>query len=226
MPTTWLIRAARENRLAPAFEEHGVVALGWSGLIGDLRKLSRWEVVDRLERAGVSGADEDADQLISFRDQVMGGDYVVTPDATRRGILVGRVTGPYEFHGSSPVVDPDDGPYQHLRQVEWWGHGARDQLAAHLRKELGGSRLSLVRLSGSGEWTKVVEGIRDAPPPAPRASGSRSRSSTPRARTSTPKVAAPPPPPRDRVCPGCGLRRPNNQFVPGSEVCADCRADE
>ncbi len=86
------------------------MALGWSDLVGDLRQLSRWEVVGLLERAGVSSADEDADQLITFRDQVMVGDYVVTPDASRRGFLVGQVTGPYEFHersrGSTPTTAP------------------------------------------------------------------------------------------------------------------------
>ena len=222
MPTVWVVRAARENRLAPAFEDQGVVALGWSGIVGDLRQLSRWEVVGLLEGVGVSSADEDADQLITFRDQVMVGDYVVTPDASRRGFLAGRVTGPYEFHGSSRVVDPDDGPYQHLRSVEWWGHGARDQLAEHLRKELAGYRLSIARLSGSGEWPRVVEGVRDAPPPPPRPV----RSSSPRPRSTTSRAAAPPAPPKDRVCPRCSLRRPNHQFIPSSEVCADCRADE
>lgn len=226
MPTVWVVRAARENRLAPVFEEQGVVALGWSGLVGDLRRLNRWEVVGLLEGVGITNADEDADQLITFRDQVLVGDYVVTPDASRRGFLAGRISGPYEFHGNSRVVDEDDGPYEHVRSVEWYGRGLRDQLPDHLRKELGGSRTSIARLSGSGEWPRAVEAVRDAPPPPPRSAGATPRRSAPRARTATPKAAAPPPPPTDRVCPRCGLRKPNSQFVPSSEACADCRADE
>ena len=222
----WVVRAARENRLAPAFEEQGVVALGWSGLVGDLRRLNRWEVVGMLEKVGINSADEDADQLITFRDQVLVGDYVVTPDASRSGFLAGRISGPYEFHGNSRVVDEEDGPYEHIRAVEWYGHGRRDGLPDHLRKELSGSRTSIARLSGSAEWPRAVEAVRDAPPPPPRPAGASPRSTTPRTRTSTPKVAAPPPPPTDRICPRCTFRKPNSQFIKTSDVCADCRADE
>lgn len=219
----WLVRAARENRLAGAFEEHDVVALGWSGLVGDLRPLSRWQVVEALERVGITTADEDADELISFRDQVQVGDVVITPDGQKRSFLVGRIAGPYEFRDGSPVVDEDDGPYQHLRAVEWWGRGSRDRLTDHLRKDLTG-RGNFRRLSGSGEWQRLAESVRDAPAPEARAA-SRSRSVTPRSRTPA-KTAPKPVAPQDRVCPRCGLRKPLPQYVAASDACADCRADE
>lgn len=228
VPTAWLIRASRDNHLAPAFEQHGMVALGWSGIVGDLRKLSRWEVVDRLERAGVSSADEDADQLITFRDQVMGGDYVVTPDAGRSTILVGQVTGGYDYLESSHVVDEEGDPHQHIRDVTWWGHGSRSALPEHLRKQLSIGSLSIARLGGSGEWPRIIEAIRDAPPPLPRPAAAP-RSSSPRVRVSSPRAAAAPKapaPPTHRVCPRCSLQKPMSQFVKTSEVCADCRADE
>lgn len=217
----WIVRAASDNRLASSFEEHGLVALGWSGLVGDLRNLSRWQVVGALEGVGITTADEDADELISLRDQVLVGDIVVTPDASRRGFLVGRFAGPYEFRGHSPVGD-EDGPYEHTRKVEWWGVGRRDQLSDHLRKDLSG-RGNLRRLSGSGEWQRVAEAVRDAPPPPPRATRAASGGTV---RTRTPKAAAPPAPPKDKVCPRCAMRKPNSQFIASSEVCADCRADE
>ncbi|MGH8971852.1 MAG: hypothetical protein ACRD0C_01430 [Acidimicrobiia bacterium] len=38
-----------------------------------------------------------------------------------------------------------------------------------------------------------------------------------------PPAPKPPPPPTDRVCAGCNMRRALTQFVPGSDLCVDCR---
>jgi len=74
------------------------------------------------------------------------------------------------------------------------------------------------------------------PPPPPRAPESASRpvaarSTTPRApRTpgaaSRPRAAAaarPEPVPTSRLCPSCGMLKGVAQFVPGSDLCVDCR---
>lgn len=230
MPTVWIIRGGGRGQLVPAFERHGLVGLGWADLVGDLRRFSRWEIVGRLEQAGLSSgmAEETAEELILFRDQVMVGDVVVTPDTQHAQILVGAVTGPYEHLDPTPLTDDDDGDHRHVRTVAWWGRGDRRDLAEHLRKDLGGRR-PIRRLPGTGEWARIATEVRDAPPKPPRAARSASDGSSgaPRARrVAAPKAVAPPKPPTDQVCPRCGLRKAKPQFIPGSEVCADCRADE
>ena len=220
MPTVWIIRAASGSRLAEAFEDNGVVAIGWPDLVGDLKPLSLWQVVAALEQAGLPTPDQDADELITFRDQVMTGDLVVTPDTPNREFLVGKVTGAYEFRPSSPIVDLEDGAYRHIRTMDWWGRGDRGLLAAHLKKDLG-YRRTLRRLPGTGEWTRIAEGVRDAPPKPPKPVRTPG-APRPRRAAPVPKVV----PPKDQVCPRCGLRKPLTQFVRNSEVCADCRADE
>jgi hypothetical protein len=67
--------------------------------------------------------------------------------------------------------------------------------------------------------------------PAPRAA-STSTPRTPRAaagpratkpRTALPPKAKPEPAPTTRVCPSCGMRKVLAQFIPGSDLCVDCR---
>jgi hypothetical protein len=213
----------------PAFEQHGLIGLGWADVVGDLRRLSRWEIVERLEQVGLSNgaADEDAEALILFRDQVMVGDVVVTPDTQHGQILVGKVIGPYEHLNPTPLADAEAGDHRHVRTVEWWGRGDRRDLAEHLRKDLNGRR-PIRRLPGAGEWARVAEQVRDAPPKPPkpaRAAGGGGDGAPRVRRVAAPKPVAPKPP-TDLRCPRCGLRKARPQFIPGSEVCADCRADE
>ncbi len=224
----WIIRAGQSSRLADAFVEHDVVALGWADLVGDLRRYDRYALTEELKGAGVATPDQDAEELLNFRDQVIGGDLVVVPDTTAREIVVGRITGPYEFRADSPVVDEDDGPSSHLRGVEWWGRGARDDLAEHLRKELNGRR-TIHRLPSVRAWTEVAEHLRASPrsardPKPPRAAGARS-SPRPRAARAPAAPRTSPPPVAKALCEVCGLSKPASQFAKGSAMCNDCRAD-
>jgi hypothetical protein len=71
-----------------------------------------------------------------------------------------------------------------------------------------------------------------APPPPPPPSQSPARSAPPAARAArasqpaTPRAAAAPKPepaPTSRLCPSCRMLKSVSQFVPGSELCVDCR---
>ncbi|MGH8991432.1 MAG: hypothetical protein ACRDZ7_07890 [Acidimicrobiia bacterium] len=68
------------------------------------------------------------------------------------------------------------------------------------------------------------------PPPKPKgrpASKAPSRPAPARVERSTPRreppPPKPPPAPTDRLCAGCNMRRALTQFVPGSDLCVDCR---
>jgi hypothetical protein len=53
-----------------------------------------------------------------------------------------------------------------------------------------------------------------------RPAATRAERPAPRKEPPGPK---PPPPPADRVCVGCNMRRALTQFIPGSDLCVDCR---
>jgi len=74
------------------------------------------------------------------------------------------------------------------------------------------------------------------PPPAPRAPEPGPRASTARPAPRAPRTAGPPKPraaaaprtrpepaPTTRLCPSCGMLKGVAQFVPGSNLCVDCR---
>jgi restriction system protein len=225
----WIIRAGHSGSLADTFVSEGVVGLGWADLVGDLRRYDRYDLTEALTAAGVATPDQDAEELLNFRDQVIGGDLVVVPDTAAREVVVGRITGPYEFRPDTPVVEDDDGPYAHLRAVEWWGRDSRDALPEHLRKELNGRRV-IHRLPSARAWTEVAEQLRAAPrsasdPKPPRGATPRSSSPRPRAaaRPALPRTS--PPPLAKTMCEVCGTAKPASQFAKGSPMCNDCRAD-
>jgi hypothetical protein len=68
--------------------------------------------------------------------------------------------------------------------------------------------------------TKDRPGARARKAPARPAPTRVSERPAPRKEPPAPK---PPPPPTDRVCAGCNMRRSLTQFVPGSDLCVDCR---
>ena len=211
--------------LARPFTEHGVIALGWKDVgIGDLERYDAYELVRRLEAVGMPAPDADAEELISFRDHLSGGDVVVTP--TDDGdVLVGRVTGAYQYLDDTPVAD-----HHHTRSVRWLGRWTRDALPDHLRTELR-ARRTLKRLSVTGGWTGIAERLEagERPPARTRTSGTRA-ASTPRRPSATAatraaaaaKKANAAAVARDQVCASCGLRLRSTQFDAGSDTCRDC----
>ena len=79
-------------------------------------------------------------------------------------------------------------------------------------------------------FTRVVaggtEGPVPAPAPKPPKAPARSSSRAPRAAQTRTGRAAPAPKPRavtTRLCPSCSMQKAPAQFIPGSDLCVDCR---
>jgi predicted Mrr-cat superfamily restriction endonuclease len=212
MSTCWLIRAGERSRHAPLFASENIVAVGWPDVEGldDLRLLDQIEIKGLLRAAGATArlADADAAELVAFRDTMAVGDVVVAPDGPARDVLIGEVTGEYDYLDPSPCAD-----FHHVRTVRWYGRVAKDMLAEDLEKETK-YRRTLRRLEEHDEeWTAIAKQAEvDGGPIVTRKSG--------RTSTSARAVA------EERVrirCPQCGMQLLPNFFVPTSELCVDCR---
>jgi predicted Mrr-cat superfamily restriction endonuclease len=214
------VRAGEQSRHAERFASANVIAVGWSNVEGlrDLTGLSRGQIHARLRAtpANAAGADADTHELLAFRDELAVGDVVVTPDAPAREVLVGTIIGPYRYCDPSPVAD-----YRHVRDVQWYGRLLRADLPDLMEQETR-YRRTIRRLDDHhDEWLAVAERVYE------ECGGdvTRRRRSTPtkspRSRIVRPHV----PSPETRRCPGCGYQWPLAQFVRGSELCRDCRAD-
>jgi hypothetical protein len=209
----WLIRAGEDSRHAREFALNGVVALGWARVpgLGDLDELSREQIAGLIEVSAVTKTPSaDANELVAFRDELQRGHVVITPDSTTRELLVGEVTGPYEFLDPSPAGD-----YRHVRTVRWLRRWPRQEVPEALLQELR-YRRTLRRLTHQDEWAAIVARLRDGAGRPPEAVGPVGQA---RAR---PTAATRPVEPPSKVCVSCGLRRATSQFTAGSDICNDC----
>jgi predicted Mrr-cat superfamily restriction endonuclease len=217
MSTCWLIRAGERSRHAPRFASENLVAVGWPDVEGlhDLRLLDDAEIKGLLRASGASArlADADAAELLAFRDTAAIGDVVIAPDGPARDVLVGEITGDYDYLDPSPCAE-----FHHVRTVRWYGRVAKDALPAELEQDTK-YRRTLRRLEAHDEeWTAVAKQAEadGGPIVTRRAPGTRAGSSRSASAIAEDRVR--------RRCPQCGMQLLPNFFIPTSELCVDCRA--
>lgn len=213
MVTGWLIRAGEGSRHAREFADNNVVAIGWSTIEGldDLHGLSRAQILGRLVDSRKSTTPEaDVNELLAFRDDVTVGDLVVTPDATTRELLIGRVTGAYEYLVPSPAGD-----YRHVRSMRWIGRWDRDLAPEPLAREVR-YRRTIRRLTDQEGWASLADRIEAGEGRSPDAAGRPAqggRASQRRYRQSDPAR---------RRCSECMQVLALTQFAVDAGVCRSC----
>lgn len=117
-PAAWLVRGGEHGEREPRALAEGLVIAGWPEL-GDLSGCTTREAIrDAVQKTypDVAGnvIGNWTGQLWRFAWQIRTGDYVVMPLHTKPGhVAVGRVTGPYEYHGDEPEG------FRQMRRVEW-----------------------------------------------------------------------------------------------------------
>jgi predicted Mrr-cat superfamily restriction endonuclease len=206
----WVVRAGEENRLVDEFIDSGVTGVGYF-TVPDGTDLTYTAVRRLLVSEATSEAlDLHTSMFIEFVKEISIGHIILMPDTPRRDMVVGDVTGPYEFH---PDLPPER--CRHRRTVEWFGRVPLADLPAGTDK-LYRQRTTLTRASTPGleEFTDRVR-AGDIGRPAT----ARTRTTPRRSRSAVPHRPAPVV--RERVCPGCGMIKHIEQF--GLEgVCVDC----
>lgn len=213
MATGWLIRAGEDSRHAREFADNNVVAIGWPNIEGldDLQGLSRAQILGRLVESRKSTTPEaDANELLAFRDDVTVGDLVVTPDATTRDLLIGRVIGAYEYRVPSPAGD-----YRHVRSVRWIGRWDRDLAPEPLARELR-YRRTIRRLTDQEGWAALADRIEAGEGRSPEAEGSPARGGTASRRRDRRSD------PARRRCSECMQVLALTQFAEDAVVCRSC----
>jgi len=213
----WIVRAGEDSRLAEGFATAGAIAIGWNDIPGldDLRDIDQRGIEKLLRAEGRSAgvASADAREMIDFREGIQINDVVVTPDSPAREILVGDVSGEYEYRPDAPLGD-----YRHVRTVNWVGRLGRDNLPAELHQDTRYRRTIRLLDARPDEWLALAAEMRAGDPVSVLARrGTQKRVRTPRA------AAREAPTAQTRRCPACGLGKAVGQFIDGSELCVDCR---
>jgi predicted Mrr-cat superfamily restriction endonuclease len=227
MDQAWVARVGQANRRAAVFERPGAIALGWAEVpgIGDLAAADEDALAERLRATGRDDAEEQASQLIAFRDDLTAGDLLVAVDARTGDVLLGSVAGEYAYQ-------PEDARggeyYPHRRAVSWRGR-IRE---AEIPDVLGPSTRSPRTLQPAGEdgaeWARLAEVAEaaeaavSAPAKKARAPRAAKAPRAPRA-PAAPKKPKKPEPQPDRRCVSCGYSWPASQFD-GGDLCVECRS--
>ena len=132
--TSWVVRAGRGSQHAAKFEQLSVIALSFP-TVPSIAGWPRQEAVERVVElldAPPAKALGYAGILYRFAHEIAVGDIVVTPDSERGQVLLGRVTGDYEYRESAPITG-----HCHVRRVAWIGRVAWDDLPLSVRRTVG-----------------------------------------------------------------------------------------
>jgi restriction system protein len=157
----WMVRAGDNNEIADAVEANRAVAIGWSamGNLSDLRRRDQFK--DRYaecyqEETSKPRIAVNSGQLYRFTREIKIGDYVLTYLQSSREILIGQISGEYNF--DSQYIHPY---YPHVRQVNWLRKVSRDEFSKPARNSLGSS-LTVFQIDDHlAEVHKLAIGERD-----------------------------------------------------------------
>lgn len=116
----WVVHISNNRHLAERAQAEGFICIGWSR-IGDLSPYkSREELKEAFETAfpqrSAASVRSSYGQVFNFAHEMQFGEPVVYPIKGSRDILIGRITGPYQWSG-----DPElrEGDYGNVRKVDW-----------------------------------------------------------------------------------------------------------
>ena len=185
----WVIRGDEQDQTVVEFVDEGVVGLDFAR-VPDAEILTRSEI-RRFLADGQSTAVLDAQEevLSAFVREIQVGDSVLVPDESRGEVIVGTITGSYEFYG-----DLGPGHHQHRRTVDWL---ARHPISDLPRAVTGVAKQKLtLQQHRDAEWSGYLAQVRegsigrdpkDRPARSVRTAAAPRRSSRP----STPRVVKP-----------------------------------
>lgn len=206
----WLVRSGEGGEMVDACVANGFAAVRYT-TVGDVRERTPAQVLEEMKQATHRVQFEAlTDRLLAFATKMREGDFVVTSDAQRRQLVVGRVTGPYEWRENSPIPG-----MRHLRLVEWLGRVDWDDLDDYARTQLVDHPWAIRELSDPlvvalGERALTGE-LLSVTPTAPAR----------RCRPRTNQVGGNH---RDeRLCQVCNLWKHRAQFPGGEAVCQECQ---
>lgn len=165
-PAVWMVRAGAGGIYTSDFIDHSAVMLGW-GAVGDVAG-SPWEDIvaavgrlwpeyKRIQRGQAAGA------VYRFAADMRRGDVVLTPEPATRTLILGEVTGDYQYLDPPKVSD-----YNHSRGVRWIARVSRDELSYGARNSLA-TAMTLSRPPHEEELLRLAEVHASGPAPSPLA---------------------------------------------------------
>jgi restriction system protein len=151
----WVVRGGDDNELIELLRQQGLVAIGWF----EIGSLEGYDTSEKLREAitktyadwssgKVSAA---LGQLAQFRFRMKEGDLVATPIRATREIMIGKITGSYEYR-----PDRVSATYPNVRKVTWAKTVSRDVFSREAKNSLGSIRTVFSVASHRDEFERIL----------------------------------------------------------------------
>lgn len=151
----WVVRAGERGRYASEFENGGFTAISVHP-VEDVSGMTRSQIKESIASQHPKSKGKvpiEAALLYRFVNVIQFGDIIVTSDGATRELLLGEITGPYEYH-ERPVVSN----FRHVRRVNWLGRHSRYELPQELLYSLG-SPLTLYELAHKDRLVAMLQDL-------------------------------------------------------------------
>jgi predicted Mrr-cat superfamily restriction endonuclease len=213
----WVIRGGDQDELVGPFVDEGVIGLRYPQ-VPDAEILTHSEIRSHLTGDHTTAQlDALVDVLTAFVRQLDVGNSILLTDASRDEVVVGTVTGRYEYRG-----DGADGA-QHLRTVDWLTRHPISDLPSAVQGTVR-HKLALHQ-DRSAEWAAYLAQVKDGTIGRHPADRPVRAVATPRKRTASERKA--PAAPRikkpvvaQQTCQSCFLQTHPDRIHDG--ICEDC----
>ena len=97
-----------------------------------------------------------AEMLWAFANEIAEGDAIILPDRARRQVVIGRVTGPYEWVESAPVSED-----RHTRTVKWSARFGWDDLPEPVKHTVLHYQRPVLRLQDQQSASQLADSVED-----------------------------------------------------------------
>ena len=143
----WVVRTgSRKGNFTVADDcwRRGVIAVSWSDWFdGDLREKSERQLDEDLRArhsdASASTIGTHRHQLRSFLEEMTIGDIVISPDWRDGRLMVGTITGEYEYLPDS-CIGSGGLVFRHIRPIDWQIKIRKDSLSSAEQRSLNSPR--------------------------------------------------------------------------------------
>lgn len=211
MTTTWLVRCGDGGRYVDEAVSGGIITVDFREAT-DVTGLAVEEIAVQLEgsktRTAVSRL---AEMLYAFANDIEIGDAIICSDRARRQVVVGRVTGPYEWVEETPLNQQ-----HHTRKIEWKARWGWDDLPETVRNTVLHYQRTVLRFPDQETALLLAEKAEASGMPAVYAAPAR------RSTASSIDLRLEGASRNERLCTSCFIIRPRSEFREDSETCRVC----
>jgi len=211
MTTTWLVRCGDEGRYVDEAVTEGIITVDFREA-PDVTGLAVDEIAVQLEGTKTRTAlSRLAEMLYSFANEMQEGDAIICSDRARRQVVVGRITGPYEWIEEVPLNQQ-----HHARKIAWAARWGWDDLPESVRNTVLHYQRTVLKFPDQDAALELTEKAEATGMPAVYTAPPRK---TPPSSIDLRLEGASR---NERLCTSCFIIRPRSEFREDSETCRVC----